>query len=334
MANTTEVSPKTRLEAELTRNPLRRAAWIRIAGPLCALGLGALAAAIYLRPVALVRWVQMTRLGWSGVSEQEISLNDGLMTYLVSSGYQGMQPVLLIHGLGPSAALEWRETMGPLADAHYKAVAPNLFGFASSEHRQTDYTIASQAGAVGQLIEALKIDHVNLIGHGLGADVAMYYAVEHPDRVERLMLVSGGLIGTKGAEGMRKEVIPATPEALRAQTEQSFFGMPPLPDVIYQRMMEEVAGDLATQTSMLNSVARDEGHIRSKLDAIFNTLTVIVWGARDPIVPPSDAEAIHALLPGSATAIFKTSGHNPQLEHPDEFADTVNFFLAQTEGGQ
>ena len=53
--------------------------------------------------------------------------------------------------------------------------------------------IAYQAEAVAQMIDELKLEHVNLIGNDLGANVALYYAVEHPDKVERMVLVSGGL---------------------------------------------------------------------------------------------------------------------------------------------
>ena len=62
--------------------------------------------------------------------------------------------------VGPNAALVWRDIMPPVADAHYKAIAPNLPGFASSEHKQVQYTIAYQAEALAQMIDEMKLDHV------------------------------------------------------------------------------------------------------------------------------------------------------------------------------
>ena len=61
-------------------------------------------------------------------------------------------------------------------------------GFSSSEHRQVNYSIAYQAGAIAQMIEQLKLDHINLIASDVGADVALYYAVDHPEKVERLIV--------------------------------------------------------------------------------------------------------------------------------------------------
>jgi pimeloyl-ACP methyl ester carboxylesterase len=321
------------VRGELIAPQVRRHAWLNIAGPLSALILGGLAAAFYFQPIKVLRWVQLARVGWSDVTQNDIAINDGLMTYLVTGGYSGMDPVVLVHGLGPNAALVWRDTMPLIAEGHFKVVAPNLMGFASSEHKQIKYTIGYQAGALGQLIDQLKLDHVNLVGDNLGADVALYYAVDHPDKVERLVLVGGGLFGQRGAAQLHK-MIPTDLDSMRTAAQESFFGLPTMPDAIYQRMIAELADDLQAQTDMLNSVPADEGHIRSKLGQIFNTLTIIIYSGRNPYYTSAEAEALHAALPGSATVKFKTSGVYPELEHPDDFADSLIFVFKQTEGGQ
>lgn len=334
MPEPTPVKSEAQVRGELIAPPTRRHAWINIVGPLCALFLGVAGAAIYLKPIGTLRWIQQTRLAWSGVTENEIALDDGLMTYYITGGYWDQDPIVMVHGLGPNAALVWRDVMSPIADAHYKVVAPNLYGFAGSEHKQIDYSIAYQAGALAQLIDKLKLEHINLVGSDLGADVALYYAVEHPDKVERMVLVSGGLVGARGAEKLRQGMLPTTPEAVRAQVEASFFDLPPMPDFIYQRMMGELNGDLQAETDMINSVPRDEAHIRSKIGQVFNTLTIIMWGAKNPYFSSFEAEALHAAMPGSATVVFKTSGAYPQLEHPDDFAESLIFVIKQEEGGR
>ncbi|MHB8382616.1 MAG: alpha/beta fold hydrolase [Candidatus Binataceae bacterium] len=106
-----------------------------------------------------------------------------------------------------------------------------------------------------------------------------------------------------------------------------------MPDFMNQRMLAALADDVPAQTDMLNSVPKDEAHIRSKIGQIFNTLTIILWGAKNPYFTNHDAEVLHAGLPGSATIVFKTSGPFPQLEHPDEFTESVIFVVKQSEGG-
>jgi pimeloyl-ACP methyl ester carboxylesterase len=331
-------SARTPSEAEVRGNliapSVRRHAWINIVGPLAAVFIGVFGAAFYLHPIATLRWLQTTRLGWSGVTQSEVGLNDGLMTYFMTGGYWDQSPVLMIHGVGLDAALVWRGVIEPISEAHFKVIAPNLMGFASSEHKQVDYSIAYQAGAIEQLVDQLKLDHINIIASDVGADVALYYAVDHPDKIERLILVNGGLMGAAGAEKLRKGMLPNTPESMQAALDASFYGIPPLPQYMYERMIAALADDMQAQTDMLNSVARDEGHIRSKIGQIFNTLTIIIWGGKNPYYTAAQGEALHAALPGSATVIFKTSGAFPQLEHPDDFTESAVFILKQVEGGQ
>ena len=328
---------RTPSEAEVRGNliapSVRRHAWINIVGPLAAIFIGVCGAAFYLHPIGSLRWLQTTRLGWSGVTQTEVGLQDGLMTYFMTGGYWDQAPVLMIHGVGLDAALVWRGVIEPISEAHFKVIAPNLMGFASSEHKQVDYSIGYQAGAIAQLVDQLKLDHLNIIASDLGADVALYYAVDHPDKVERLILVNGGLMGTAGAEKLRKGMLPNTPESMQTALDASFYGMPPLPQFMYQRMIAALADDMQAQTDMLNSVARDEGHIRSKIGQIFTTLTIVIWGGKNPYSTAAQGEALHAALPGSATVIFKTSGAFPQLEHPDDFAESTTFILKQVEGG-
>src|ERR1700683_2327 len=322
------------VRGEILAGRTRRHAWLNIAGPLGAVILGGMVAAFYLHPIGVMRWLQAQQLGWSGVTESEVGLDDGLMTYYVNGGYPDMEPVILIHGLGPNAALVWREVMSPMGAGHYKVMAPNLYGFAGSEHKQVEHSISYEAEGIAKFIDQLKLDKVNLIGWDLGADVALYYSVDHPDKVERLILVSGGLFGEPSAKKLRENMLPANIDAMKQQAHDSFFDLPPMPSFMYDRMMGQLAGDMQAETEMLNSVPKDEGHIRSKIGQLFNLLTVITWGGKDPYFGARQGDAIHGALPGSATVVFKTSGHYPQLEHPEEFTDSMLFVFKQTEGGQ
>jgi pimeloyl-ACP methyl ester carboxylesterase len=334
MPESSRVPSEAEVRGNLIAPPVRRHAWINIVGPLAAVFIGIFGAAFYLHPIGTLRWLQTTRLGWSGVTQNEIGLDAGLMTYFMTGGYWDQAPVVMIHGVGLDAALVWRDVMKPISEAHFKVIAPNLMGFASSEHRQVNHSIAYQAGAIAQLIDQLKLEHVSLIASDVGADVALYYAVDHPDKVERLVLVSGGLMGAANAQKLRKGLLPNTPEAMQAALAASFYGMPPLPQFMYDRMIVALANDMQAQTDMLDSVPNAEAHIRSKLGQIFNTLTIIMWGGKNPYYGPAQGEALRSALPGSATVVFKTSGPFPQLEHPDDFAESIIFILKQVEGGQ
>src|SRR5215813_4084622 len=167
MAEPARTRSEAEVRGEIIAPQVRRHAWINIAGPLAAIFIGVAGAAFYLHPIGVLRWIQSTRLGWSGVTQTEIALNQGLMSYFMTGGYWDQEPIVMIHGLGPDAALVWRGVIRPISDAHYKVIAPNLMGFDGSDHKQVNYTIEYQAGAIAELIERMKLEHVNLIASDL-----------------------------------------------------------------------------------------------------------------------------------------------------------------------
>lgn len=91
------------VRGQILAEPTRRHAWLNIAGPLGAALIGGFLAVFYLHPISVVRWIQSTELAWSGVSEGEVGLDEGLLKYYMTGGYPGMEPVILIHGLDPTA---------------------------------------------------------------------------------------------------------------------------------------------------------------------------------------------------------------------------------------
>src|SRR3989442_7064706 len=116
---------------------------------------------------------------------------DGLdLHYLV----EGRGPaVVLVHGLGGFAE-SWRHTLRGLA-GRTTVYALDLPGFGASAKPRTRYRLPYFAGALHAFMEALGIQGASLLGHSLGAAVAVTYAVTHPARVERLTLVAGVVPG-------------------------------------------------------------------------------------------------------------------------------------------
>src|SRR2546430_2086336 len=116
---------------------------------------------------------------------------DGLdLHYLV----EGRGPaVVLVHGLGGFAE-SWRHTLGTLA-GRTTVYALDLPGFGASAKPRAWYRLPYFAGALHGFMEALGIREASLVGHSLGAAVAVTYALTHPARVERLALVGGVVPG-------------------------------------------------------------------------------------------------------------------------------------------
>jgi len=99
-------------------------------------------------------------------------------------------PLLLLHGSGPgvSAMANWRHTMGPLAE-HFRVLAPDMVGFGyTSRPDGIVYGPDTWLAHVVGFLDALGIERAHVIGNSLGARIALGLALQHPDRVDRLVL--------------------------------------------------------------------------------------------------------------------------------------------------
>jgi len=107
--------------------------------------------------------------------------------------YGNGPPVLLLHGW-PDSAYVWRHQI-PFLTAHgFRAIAPDMRGFGRSSRPPgiTDYALSKSVGDVTALLDGLGVESANLVGHDWGAAVAWSMAMSHPDRVQKLVVVSVG----------------------------------------------------------------------------------------------------------------------------------------------
>src|SRR2546425_6369132 len=128
---------------------------------------------------------------------------DGLaLNYLV----EGRGPaVVLVHGLGGFAE-SWRHNVPSLA-ARATVYAVDLPGFGRSGKPSAGYSLAYFTRALYAFLDAVGVTQVSLVGHSLGAAVAVTYALTHPPRVERLALLSGCVPGFGWRPGWRARLV-------------------------------------------------------------------------------------------------------------------------------
>ncbi len=129
-----------------------------------------------------------------------------LSTHLLEGGPNGGEPALLVHG-NVSSSRFFEDTLAALADGGYRGIAPDLRGFGGSEAKPLDATrgMADFSDDLRDLVVALGLGPVHLVGWSAGGTVAMRYAVDHPGEVASLALVCPmshyGFGGTKDATG-------------------------------------------------------------------------------------------------------------------------------------
>ena len=254
--------------------------------------------------------------------------------YYEQSG-AGPQPVMLVHGSFASSRW-WQPVQALLPDEQVTCYAPDLPGCGRSDRPDdpASYTIDRLAAAVAELIDGLDLWNVDLVGHSLGAAVALSYAVAAPGRLRSLTLVS-----TPSPQGTPT---PAEGYALLEQMRgdrgllmQALASVMPAqaPDPFFQQLVDDAQGQAPAAFSAaalaLQQWRLDPDDLRQ-----LRLPVLLVWGDREQIVERSVQTGLLLSIPGANNLeVLRGCGHTPMVERPAVFAQVLLNFIGQDFAG-
>lgn len=268
--------------------------------------------------------------------------------YLVAGPRLGTAPVLwLIHGIGDSSRT-WEPVLPLLAEG-CTVVAPDLLGHGASDKPRADYSIGGFANGMRDLQVVLGVERATIVGHSLGGGVAMQFAYQFPERVDRMVLVSSGGLGAEVNPLLRALALPGASHAIAVSAiprlRQTVVGLGrrlARMGVLDRNDVEDVAiiweglRDEATRKAFLRTlraVIDVKGQAVTSHDRLYlagHVPILLVWGDRDPIVPVAHAGLAAEALPHAKLTIVPRSGHMPHRSAPESFASAVLGFVAGT----
>jgi pimeloyl-ACP methyl ester carboxylesterase len=258
--------------------------------------------------------------------------------------------ILLIHGIGDNSTT-WKAVQTKLAQ-RFTVIAPDLLGHGLSDKPRADYSVAAYANGMRDLMSVLDIERVTLVGHSLGGGVAMQFAYQFPQLVDRLILVSAGGVTKDVNIALRWASLPMGSEALALLRLPLMLPALEAAGFLAGKALgtSGLGGDLANVVRILRDLPEPtasaafsrtlravvdwRGQIVTMLDRCYLTEAVpvqIIWGTRDVVVPVSHATMAHSAMPGSRLEIFEGSGHFPFHDDPDRFIDVIEHFIDSTE---
>jgi pimeloyl-ACP methyl ester carboxylesterase len=255
--------------------------------------------------------------------------------------------LLLIHGIGDSSRT-WEEIIPTLA-RHHLVIAPDLLGHGDSDKPRADYSVAAYANGMRDLLSTLGVDNATLVGHSMGGGVAMQFAYQYPERTDRLILISSGGVGRGVSPVLRAAALPGANLAMAALRLPGARTAVRRGVGILRRLDLDIAVDAAelnrvvdalpNQTARsafirtLRSVVDWRGQVVTMLDRSYlvrGMPTLLMWGARDSVLPLGHAHKAHAAMPGSRLEIFEDAGHFPFRTDPARFVGLLEDFCAST----
>jgi pimeloyl-ACP methyl ester carboxylesterase len=231
-------------------------------------------------------------------------------------------PLLLLHGWGAN-----KELMAPLAQRlhGYRIVAPDLPGFGATPPPPEAWGVDDYAAWVIALLDRLGIERAHIVGHSNGGRVAIALAVDHPERVGRLVLTDSA--GIRPRHGVLYRWRVTMFKLLRAGSRWRWVP-PAVRDIARRRAALRGSTDYraASGTLRASMVRLVNADLRPQL-ARMTTSTLLIWGARDQDTPLRDARVMERLIPDAGLVVFEGSGHFAYAEEPDRFCRIVDVFL-------
>jgi len=234
------------------------------------------------------------------------------------------KPILLLHGLTGSHLMLQQEF--DTFQKSYRMIALDSRGHGKSEKPES-YTLDDHIQDCIALMDYLELHDVIIIGMSMGTYVAQGVAIEVPDRVEKLILISGTSHGdTSDGTGLLAE---HADEMIGLSFEEQ---MEHLANRIFHKM-ESVGKWLSAMPSGLTKKQQESAaealakyDFRPDLGKV-KAKTLVISGKYDGLNPPESGEEIASYIPDARFVLFENSGHAPNIEETDAYMRLITDFL-------
>jgi pimeloyl-ACP methyl ester carboxylesterase len=254
------------------------------------------------------------------------------------------EPVVLLHGT-PSYSYEWRHVVPHVEAAGHRVITYDLLGYGRSERPvDRDTSVAAQTELLGHLLDALGVDRAAVVAHDIGGAVGQRFAVAHPERVSRLMLIDTVSYDSWPSDTWRKIIEERLEDHLRLPQEDV--------DALLTRQLEMTVADgaetmtgevleayLAPHRSAPGRVSFFEHQVRhydsrytEEVAGRLASLTMpvrILWGELDRWQPVAYARRLAEDIPGARLTVLPGAGHFVTEDAPERVIEEILDFLAE-----
>lgn len=261
----------------------------------------------------------------AGSAPQTVEVAGTTISYLRKG--EGAETVLFLHGFGGDAN-GWGLVQEALA-ADADTIALDLPGHGASSKTIADGTIEGQAKLVAAFLDGLGVAKAHLVGHSMGAGVALALAIAAPARVASLTLLAPAGLGPEINDSYLTGFIAADKRRDMERVLQYLFADKSLAsralaeDVIKFKRLDGVKEALSVLRDGFIKDGVQSVSLRKGLEALTMPVAVL-WGASDEIIPPSQGDGLPARI---AVTRLNDVGHMPQIEAAAKVIETIKAAL-------
>ena len=252
--------------------------------------------------------------------EKRIKIDDIEVNYKTA----GEGPaILILHGWGSSSD-SWVEVQKLLSEESQKVVVLDLPGFGKTPAPASIWGIEEYSDFMYQYAKHLGVAKFTLIGHSFGGQIAIQFAVDHPEKLETLILIASA--GVRRTPGIAKKLVMAVAKLM------SF--------VLYIIPFKDLRMNVKNALYMLirrRDYAKTQGIMREVFKKVITqdltakfanirTRTLLIWGEKDELTPVQDAYLMNELIANSKLEIIPGAKHALNFEMPEKLCDFIVSF--------
>lgn len=246
-------------------------------------------------------------------------------------------PLVLVHGFGGNL-WNWRLWQNLLQDS-FQVVSLDLPGFGfTGPSPDANYSTTRYIEFLDQFLLEIGIDSFHLAGNSMGGGIAWQYALSHPEKVKKLVLVNASGYPRKSANGtitgfkildlplVNQLITKVTPRSILKQTVKDVYGNKSLATEDEVDFYMDILRRPGNRQALLDKRKSGRGLSAAQIKNI-KTPTLIIWGDQDLLIPYENAYQFEKDISSAKAIIYKGVGHMPMMEIPVQSAADVRQFL-------
>ena len=240
------------------------------------------------------------------------------------SGYG--EPLIVLHG-GAEGARAWLKNVAELSK-HYCVYVPDLPGFGRSQPMSDEFHLLEYVEFVENFANTLGIKSFHLMGHSIGGGIALHYALRFPEKIKKLVIVSSICLGTEIAPWARFVSLSIFYKIFWKVALSVLSFVRWMVRLFYARFefMNPVPW---VKMSIGKNIMTSKGQTTVLLDQLseLSVPTLLVWGAKDEILPVRHAYTASRLIPNCQLHVFEDCSHSVYKQKVQEFSQLLIEFL-------
>lgn len=258
--------------------------------------------------------------------------------FIQESGREHERTLVFVHGLGDNGARDWDRIIAALAN-RFHIVTFDLPGFGRSERKTLAYSPESYARFLHWIITTYTEGHVTLIGHSMGAAISLYYAAQHPEAVQRMILFDAAGVLHRGALLRFMTTVPedgpGNTELVRRSAAQVNEWISAA--IVKGETLTQQLGGLIDESRLRNIFVKDTpttiagaALVATDFSSIVPNVAApvfMIWGERDRVAPLRTGQLLERQLASARLATIADAAHVPMSETPQRALALVEEFL-------